>query len=324
MKPIIVWDLFGGANGGGSVYNALKDEKWDDGTPKYEIYTFDITEPTRPLHFNVSLVPELEKKNQFSNIVEMFDYFVKNGIPSEYTFDKKKDVKLPLPNIIVSSTLCQSFSRACNIKKDKDGNSGVPGWIEKNGKLVLRTKQSYEECKTNFSKRRKWEEIKFKALLGRQCVENTISLIEKYILSQPNKHFYIENPYSSLIWKYILHSLDKKKHKIWLEYFNNRKPHLNKVLYGAYGYEIDKPTGILSEIKIELKTNKIPKSKKINDAYIRTKTKYRSGIGGIGAISKKTSRGIREKGLTTRQISEATPASKIPSGVIKDIFKSFK
>jgi len=143
-------------------------------------------------------------------------------------------------------------------------------------------------------------------------------------LTQKNKHFYIENPYSSLIWKYILHSLDKNKHKIWSNYFRNKKPHLNKVLYGAYGYEIDKPTGILSDNVIELKTNKIPKSKKINDAYIRTKTKYKSGIGGIGVISKKISRGVKGKGLTTRQISEATPASKIPSGVIKDIFKSFE
>jgi hypothetical protein len=84
MKKIIVWDLFGG--GQNSVFSSLKEKHL---TKKYEVYTFDITPSTRKHHYKVDLAQD--------NICEVFK-------------------KYPKPDIITSSTLCQSFSCILNMK----------------------------------------------------------------------------------------------------------------------------------------------------------------------------------------------------------------
>lgn len=78
---MIVWDLFGG--GQNSVYEALKDN------PQYDVYTFDVTEPTRAKQYVLDLSND--------NVLEELD-------------------KYPQPEIIVASPLCQSFSQVLTMK----------------------------------------------------------------------------------------------------------------------------------------------------------------------------------------------------------------
>ncbi|MCU9934628.1 hypothetical protein NWE61_06060 [Mycoplasmopsis felis] len=78
MKKIIVWDLFGG--GQNSVFNSINnDPKLKE---KFEVYTRDITEPTREFHYKLDLASD--------NIVELFK-------------------KYPKPDIIVASPLSPKF-----------------------------------------------------------------------------------------------------------------------------------------------------------------------------------------------------------------------
>ncbi|MEG1146751.1 MAG: hypothetical protein RSE21_04900 [Bacilli bacterium] len=64
----------------------MKESKLLD---KFIVYTFDITESTRTHHYKIDLSQD--------NIVEIFK-------------------KFPKPDIIISSTLCQSFSCVLNMK----------------------------------------------------------------------------------------------------------------------------------------------------------------------------------------------------------------
>lgn len=82
-KKIIVWDLFGG--GQNSVYNTLKEFNLLD---TYEVYTFDITTPTRKHHYILDL--------SVDNVIEHLKQF-------------------PTPDIITASPLCQSFSCVLNM-----------------------------------------------------------------------------------------------------------------------------------------------------------------------------------------------------------------
>jgi hypothetical protein len=136
-----VRSFWGGAN---SVYNALK------GNPRYEIYTFDITKPTRKLHFKLDLSQK--------NIVEKFK-------------------KYPRPDIITSSTLCQSFSLVLSMV-----GGGTPFWkfnTDKN-KLQLRTIKEFEKLKSGFTRFLKPDVQLFLAKLGKKCIDNTIKIIDYY------------------------------------------------------------------------------------------------------------------------------------------------
>jgi hypothetical protein len=103
MKKLIVWDLFGG--GCNSVAKAI-----DNGM--YEIYTFDVV-PKKSNDYKSpnyhyyeldlacgmkKLDGSIHKVNGFENIVELF-----------------KSLNIPKPDIIVSSTLCQSFSNVLSL-----------------------------------------------------------------------------------------------------------------------------------------------------------------------------------------------------------------
>ncbi|URM52991.1 C-5 cytosine-specific DNA methyltransferase [Mycoplasma sp. SG1] len=168
MKKII-WDLFGG--GQNSVYNSLKKYNL---LSMYEVYTFDITKPTRKHHYKIDLSQD--------NIVEIFKNF-------------------PAPDIIVASPLCQSFSCVLNMK---GGGTTFWKYDKELNKIVLRSVEEFEKLKSGFTRRLKAETQLFLAKLGQKCINNTIELIKKY---KP-KFWYIENPKNSLIWKYI--TLNKK------------------------------------------------------------------------------------------------------------------
>jgi site-specific DNA-cytosine methylase len=89
--------VWGGQN---SVYNALKKDN------NYVIYTFDVTSPTRKKHLVIDLAQE--------NIVNVFNKKIKSG-------------EIKKPDIIISSTLCQSFSSITSMRKDENGNKGTSG-----------------------------------------------------------------------------------------------------------------------------------------------------------------------------------------------------
>lgn len=163
-KPIIVWDLFGG--GQNSVYEALKDN------PLYDVYTFDITEPTRQKQY----VLDLSNDNVLDELA-----------------------KYPSPDIIVASPLCQSFSQILTMK-----GGGTCFWkLCEDGSLCERSIAEFEELKAGFTKNLKADkQLAFKKL-GEKCLINTIRIIAKY---QP-KYFYIENPKKSLMWNFIKHNM---------------------------------------------------------------------------------------------------------------------
>lgn len=257
IKKKIVWDLFGG--GQNSVFSALKNNEL------YEVYTFDVTDSTRKHHY----IQDLAEKKDI-----LFKYFD----------------KLPKPDIIVASPLCQSFS---SIKSMKGGGTACWMYNENKTRLKRRTEESFYKNRSGWCYQEIWEHDRFIAILGEKCLLNTIALIERY---KP-KFWYIENPKSSYMWKYI--SLNLKK--FWCSGIQNFTK------YGEYGYPATKPTCFFSNVKL---------------SYIKNTKGFRI-IG--GDMRKLTGRNkLRQQHLTTKQIQEADVISHIPSKLICDIFKSYE
>lgn len=307
-KKLIVWDLFGG--GQNSIYNSMKENL------NYEIYTFDITEPTRKNHFKIDLSQE--------NIIEIID-----------------NLNIPKPDIITSSTLCQSFSIVLNMK-----GGGTCFWKlnKEKTKLIFRTEKEFEELKSGFTKNLKADTQLFLAKLGKNCVDNTIKIIKFY---KP-KYWYIENPKTSLIWKYL--TLNKQ------DFCNPSNSFFNEASYGKYGYLITKPTYFLSNIKMDLLKGKTPPPYSLKEIdgikyYVLNEdssVKYQasfgsriiglskidkiikarntnSGMGGMDFISKQNQKPIYQKNKkVNEQISESGSSSSIPYSLIKDIFTYFE
>ncbi|MGL4616684.1 MAG: C5 methylase (MAV1virus-like) protein [Mycoplasmoidaceae bacterium] len=306
-KKYVVWDLFGG--GQNSVYNAMKKNE------KFDIYTFDVTEPTREKHFKVDLAQD--------NIVEVMN-----------------SLNVPKPDIILSSTLCQSFSVVLNMK---GGGTCFWKYNKNKNKLILRSKKEFEELKSGFTKNLKADVQLFIAKLGKKCIDNTIELISHF---NP-KYWYIENPRSSLIWKYII--LNRK------DFYDPNKFFFNETSYGKYGYLITKPTYFLSNVKMDLLKGKIPPpytikeingtkyyvlnedssvkvlhsldSRMIGLASINKIIKARSaksGMGGMDFVMKQKGNNIYQKNKkVNEQLSESGASSAIPPSLINTIFSYF-
>jgi len=316
-KKIVVWDLFGG--GQNSVFNALKNNN------KFDIYTFDVTQPTRKKHFKFDLAQD--------NICEkMKDFQKQNNIPN--------------PDIIVSSTLCQSFSSVLSMK-----GGGTPFWKynKDSTKLVEREVEEFEKLKSGFTRFLKADVQLFIKRLGEKCINNTIALIDCY---NPN-FWYIENPKSSLIWKYITLNL-----KDW---FEKSDKHLNTASYGKYGFLIRKDTIFLSNQKMDLLSGKVPapyhleleecskneylKNKKtrskmfcLKDGKYYKKWYVQNGHtlsdgkqyatlfpkdAGLGKLQKIAPKSQKTK-LSNEQICEAGSVSHIPPKLVQAIFKYFE
>lgn len=305
----IVWDLFGG--GQNSVYNALKKTNLLN---EYDIYTFDVTESTRNKHFKIDLSQ--------NNIIDIFKSF-------------------PKPDIIISSTLCQSFSCVLNMK---GGGTAFWKYNKNKTKLIFRSKKEFENLKSGFTKNLNADVQLFIAKLGKKCIDNTIELIKHY---KP-KYWYIENPKSSLIWKYI--TLNRK------DFYNEKTCFLNEASYGKYGFLITKPTYFMSNQKMNLlkgridppytieeingvkyyvlkddPSTKVPRdldSRMIGLASIKKIIKARntkSGMGGLDFVMKQNNLKCKQQNkFSTHQLSEAGPASAIPYKLIIDIFSYFK
>lgn len=306
----VIWDLFGG--GQNSVYNTIVEHKLEH---LFDVYTFDVTEPTREKHYKLDLAQK--------NIVKVFE-------------------KFPKPDIILSSTLCQSFSCVLNMK-----GGGTCFWKYNEDKTLLieRPVEEFERLKNGFTKNLKADVQLFIARLGKKCIDNTIKLINHY---KPS-YWYIENPKNSLIWKYI--SLNKKK-----DFLDKQKEYyFNEASYGKYGYFTTKATYFLSNVEMLLEKGKIPPpysikeidgikyyvlnddpnvkvprsldSRMIGLASINKMIKARnvkSGMGGMDFVMRQNKKVYSQKNkMTNEQLSEAGPASAIPHNLIYDILQHF-
>ena len=289
MKKII-WDLFGG--GQNSVYKTIKEYNLLE---EYEVYTFDITKPQHSKQFVLDLASD--------NVIEELS-------------------KFPKPDIITASPLCQSFSIILSMK-----GGGTCFWKLNEDKtlLVERSIEEFERIKSGFTKQlfaNKQLEIK---RLGERCINNTIKIIDYF---KP-KYFYIENPTSSLMWKYI--TLNQKD---WFE--KEPKKYLNKSSYIHYGFVIHKPTIFLSNVKMDLKHNRAPKLWDImvdengkKWSYIVHKPEVRCPYKNsrsfvIASLNQLINKDEYTHHGSKQEFSESGPASAIPHKLIYEILKCFK
>ena len=345
-KKIIIWDLFGG--GCNSVTRAIKKHNLSD---KYYVYTFDVVKTHKRSYrgqLNCDFQKYINVDLSQENIQNIFYEFIKNNV-------------IEKPDIILSSTLCQSFSKVLSMT-----GGGTCFWKQsikgdKNSKLVERSIEEFEKLKSGFTKRLNAEKQLFIKRLGQKCADNSVILIKEF---KP-KYWYIENPDSSMLFQYLNVNL-------------NFPGFLNVACFGSYGFPQNKSGGFYSNIKIPLKTEKKPRtyetqweevSKEYYENWIQNvnyKQKYLGGsgdkrhvkfikfsdgttkyyrrwyvdlgykIGDKGHSSlKKTSMTLgkltKQKYLlktigdfNTKQISEANKSSHIPDGVIFEILSNFK
>lgn len=306
MRKKVVWDLFGG--GQNSVYFSLKEHNLLD---KYDIYTFDITDPIHDKQFYLDLSQ--------NNIIDLFK-------------------KFPSPDIIVASPLCQSFSTVLNMK-----GGGTCFWklnSQKN-KLIERSVREFNELKSGFTKNLKPDVQLFIKRLGKKCIDNTLDLIMYY---KP-KFWYIENPKLSLMWKYIILNRNDfcNKNKYYLNEASYGKYGFltTKSTFFMSNIEMDlrkgkiPPPYYIKEINGEkyyvLKDDEAVKlrynldSRMIGLASLQKIIKARKAKSGMGAMDfVQKNQSIRQKNKkSNEQICEAGPASAIPHSLIKEIFSFF-
>lgn len=225
-KKIVIWDLFGG--GCNSLSRSISKYKLND---KYLVYTFDVVETHKKSYrgqlshnFHKYINVDLSQED----IVNVFNEMIKN-----------KTIKLP--DIIVSSPLCQSFSKVLSMV-----GGGTCFWKQsikgdKKSKLIERSVDEFEKLKHGFTKHLKAEKQLFIKRLGQRCADNTVTLIREF---KP-KYWYIENPDSSLLFQYLDVNL-------------NFKGFLNIACYGSYDFPQNKSGGFYSNIEIKLNKNKRP------------------------------------------------------------------
>lgn len=276
MKKLIVWDLFGG--GVNSVYKAIGDN------PNFEIYTFD-------------LFPERFHNKQY--VVDLSE---------DFEWLKRYFSAFPKPDIIVASPLCQSFSSILSLK-----GGGTCFWKYKDETRTALTERSIEEfesLKNGFTKYLDANKQLFIKRLGKKCIDNTINLIKEF---KP-LFWYIENPKSSLIWKYIQYNRKD---------FYDESFAFNETYYGDYGYLQPKPTVFLSNVLFNLKNNNSLKTVKNG----KRKQIYRNNelIAEMSITDRMlpSLRNHKYKAAGNFQAKEAANVSAIPSELLKDIFRDF-
>ena len=173
----------------------------------YIVYTFDLTTETRNEHYKV----DITNNKSFNKLIQ--------------------DNNIPMPNIITASPPCDSFSIALNPKI----------WLAGDTSLVMKTKVFWSSQIGPYRQYLKWDKQLNKALAGSACITATINIIERY---KP-KCWYIENPKTSLLWKYLFLNLG-------VSYGYN-----NIAVYGCYGYPTPKPTKFYSNVELHLKQHNV-------------------------------------------------------------------
>ncbi|SJZ53476.1 hypothetical protein [Mycoplasmopsis verecunda] len=340
MSKIIIWDLFGG--GCNSLTRAIQKYNYDD---KYFVYTFDVVDTHKESYrgqLNVDFQKYINIDLSQDNITKIFDELIKNK-------------EIQKPDIITSSTLCQSFSKVLSMT-----GGGTCFWKQsirgdKNSPLIERSVEEFEMLKSGFTKNLKADKQLFIKRLGEKCAINSVKLINHF---KP-KYWYIENPDSSMLFQYLSVNL-------------GLKGYLNIACYGSYDFPQNKSGGFYSNIKMNLKTQRRERTyetqweevtKEYYDNWInqvKEKAKlggtmdtrhvkmvdgkyyrrwyvdkgYKIGDKGHSSLKKTTMtlgkliRGkyiLKTKGdFDTRQIGEANETSHIPPLVFKEILDTFE
>ncbi|MGZ9763333.1 hypothetical protein ACXYRP_03530 [Mycoplasma sp. 5912] len=341
----IIWDLFGG--GCNSVSRAIKEYNLDQ---YYKVYTFDVVKTHKEsfrgqTDYNFQTYIDIDLSSD--SIISDFNKLIK-----ENTIQK--------PDIILSSTLCQSFSKVLSMV-----GGGTCFWKQeikgdKNSKLIERSLEEFENLKSGFTKRLNGPKQLFIKRLGEKCAVNSVNLIKTF---KP-KYWYIENPDSSMLFQFLRVNLGLNGYE-------------NVACYGAYDFPQNKSGCFYSNIKIELKKDRRPRtyetqweevSKEYYDKWIENveyKKNYLNGSGDFRHVKKvldefgcykyyrrwyvdigykigdKGHSSLKKTSMTlgkltkqkyalktigdfnTKQIGEANETSHIPAGVIYQILKNF-
>ncbi len=228
-KKLVIWDLFGGLNGSLGLAIGYED---------YDIYTIDILPKTKDGRDNI--VIDLAYENYFALEEEL--------------------KKLPKPDIIVASPMCNSFSRAAT------GAGGNASWIvEENNQLSFRPDYHYGD-KTKVKRNYNVDKLIENRRLGFRAVLNTLIIIRDF---KP-KVWYIENPKTSLIWNLIKYNFNSLNFDFIEEVVENN------TYYNNYGAPYKKPTKFLSNIDLKLKNENI--KSKVSFEYLKGGKKMRSDI----------------------------------------------
>lgn len=345
MKKQIIWDLFGG--GCNSISRAIQNNNLQD---DYIVYTFDVVETHKEsfrgqtdFKFQTYINIDLSSNDIVENL---------NKLITQNTIQK--------PDIIISSTLCQSFSKVLSIV-----GGGTCFWKQeirgdKNSPLIERSVEEFEKLKSGFTKRLRADKQLFIKRLGEQCATNSVKIIQHF---QP-KFWYIENPDSSMLFQFLRVNL-------------NFKGFENIACFGAYGFAQNKSGCFYSNVKFKLDRTKKPttyqtmweevpkeyydewmdlveyKKNNLNSSGDRRHVKkeiidgiekyYRRWYVDIGyQIGDKGHSSMKKTTMTlgkltkqkfalktindfdTKQIGEANETSHIPEGVIVGILKNFK
>lgn len=211
---MIVWSLFDSGNG--SYSNVSKNFK-------------DIT--------NYSIGIDRENKNKHFININLADYSRLYG--DNKLWDELD--KLPLPDLIIASPPCESWSVASampngNACWKQEKSNGVFKNTKPLSRFTIRNNSEYNNRQYNAKK------SLMTRINGELCIFNTIEIINKY---KPSVYI-IENPAYGRIWDYIETILG----------FNI--PYENLTFYNNYNYPIKKPTKFKSNIDLNLKKDKIP------------------------------------------------------------------
>lgn len=215
--PFIVWALFDSGNGSYTKGARRLNEK--------EGYDIDI--------YPVGI--DIENKNDHFINLNLADYGRLFG--DNKLFDELD--KLPLPNLIIASPPCESWSNAsamaegnaCWKKEDLSDSLFAPQ--RESSMFTVRNNSDYEQAYINY----KYSKQFMKRVNGELTAFNTIEIIKRY---EP-KYFIIENPASGRLWKYIEDVMGFKL------------PYLNITRYNNYDYPLQKPTKFASNIDLNLR-----------------------------------------------------------------------
>lgn len=217
-KKIIIWALFDDATR--SYYHALKD--FDD----VEIWSIGINDLNEPNYKRI----DISITNP--NLLESFN-------------------QLPPPDVILASPPCEGWSNADNQRR---GLKSLDNSELEDQDLIMRLRSHhwYKQPNNPFlmgSMRRDF----FKQHATRLVGENTALATIKLITIYSPKCWVIENPQTSLIWKYLFH-------------FGAFNGLVNKARYNTYDLDFPpKPTVFLSNVDLKLNATVVETKKRLED-----------------------------------------------------------
>lgn len=257
MKPVI-WALFDSGNG---CYKEAVRKYFHE---VFEIYSIGLDKEKKHHHF-LSL-----------NLADYGELFGDNHL-----FEALD--QLPVPDIILASPPCESWSNATNIK---DGSIYWKRPVIRNlfgeyrtSDFALVTKREFYKKTVHWVSNPNYSKILYSRMNGELCALNTTRIIRRY---KP-KIFVIENPSYGKLWRYYHEVLN----------FSGIK---NIVCYNDYDEKFSqKPTCFYSNIPLELKS-----------------PQYRPAAFTIGSSQKAKKR-------HQQVISGYNQRSNIPLSLIKDI-----